>query len=117
MTIEELKTIADTVLHYGVKMLRCDGDVPMLFHLVRADGTMEFIPVPGAVTNNARAKYLLSEIIKDRIKAGGIEAVIMLSDVWWGFLSEENYEYRRRMKWSVRECQEHGLMEKKRLSW
>jgi len=112
MTIPELKALAQERLDFGVAQIRETGQLIQRFYLVKYGGTLEGIMLGGDITNSKSAKAALGMTLKVRVAAGGIEAVIMLSDVYFSTISNENEAIRRRLNMNVEESAAFGLCER-----
>jgi hypothetical protein len=83
LTIPALKALAQRTLDYGIERIRETGELMMTFTLVKRDGGIEMIGVDGETTNSGRRKDALAKTLKARVSEGQIEAILMLSDVFF----------------------------------
>lgn len=110
MTIVELKDHAARMLDFGIEQIRTKGDLRQMFHLVCRDGTIEIIMVHGEVTNSEEAKRALGRLLKARVAAGEIEAVIQLSDTFWtSDMDPEKDKIRQALDMTIEQAAKAGL--------
>ncbi len=113
MTTDELKALARRQLEFGIEELRETGELVQKFTLVKRGGRLDIIFVEGAVTNDAGAKEALAMTLRKRVAPEGIEAVLMLSDVFWGTMRSREAELlRRSLDLNVEESAAMGLCDK-----
>lgn len=113
MTIDELKKLALTSLDYGVKYIRDKGGFNQMFHLIPREGPAEIMMLDGIISNSAKAKGAIADLIHMRVAAGDIEAVLMISDIFYSTdMSPENYKLRKKMRWNIEESSARGLCTK-----
>jgi hypothetical protein len=113
MTIEELKTLSAHALDHAVGVLTSTGDLSQMFHLIRRSGAHEIIGVAGEITNSERAKGGLSAMLQDRIAAcGDVEAVIMVSDVFYADISPEKAKVKELLGLNIEQAEAAGLCTK-----
>lgn len=114
VTIEDLKAIAQEALDYGVSCIRDDGELHMMFYLIGRDGTREIVMCDGPLTNSEKAKQMLSERLKRRVRERGIEAVAMVSDT---FIAENmtpaQEATRRTFRMTIEDCFNAGMIPKR----
>lgn len=111
MTIAQLKQLAQETLDYGIAEIRESGSLSQSFYLVKRGGGMDFVLVDGSVTNDESSKSALAKQLKERVAEGEVEAVIMLSDVYWAELDPKADTIRKRFGMTVKEAQDAGLCE------
>ena len=110
MTIDELKDLSEFVLKSGVETLqKKHGDLCARFHLVKADGGLDIVFIEGDLINQPTAKEIMAREIRRRAAAGELQAVVLLSDVFVGRMSEQNEQIRRRLGLNVEQSAELGL--------
>jgi hypothetical protein len=114
MTIEQLKELAEAILTLGVDLLKeRRGDLPAMFHLVKLDGSHEIIEIEGDLINRSDVKETLARRIRERVAAGELQAVALLSDTFVGRMTEENEKIRRRLGLNVEQSAALGLCERR----
>lgn len=113
MEIDQLKELATRIREVSIERLTETGSLDMVFHLVRTDGTFEIVyPEPDAA-NHSSQKDALSKLIRARIAGGGIEAVIFVSDIYFGkTINNEATRIMQQMKLNVEEGEALGLIKK-----
>jgi hypothetical protein len=114
MTIEKLKDLADHALEFGLGCLREKGSLHLMFQLVLRAGGIEVMMVAGDVTNSEDAKAELAATIKARAAAGELEAVIMLSDMFFAEnITPEANKIRLAFRMTIEQAAAAGLCEKR----
>lgn len=114
MNLERLRGIAREELDRAVATLRETGSVMQMFTLIKRDESVEMIAVSGALTNNEGFKADLSRKIKARIAAGEIQAVMMVSDIYFAQdTSPDKVALRKRLRLTVEQGHALGLNEKR----
>lgn len=81
MTIEELQVLAEGMLEFGIAKLREKGQLLPMFHLV-GPGVMEVMIITPEVNNDPVAMAEVGVGIKERISAGGVDALVMVGDTF-----------------------------------
>jgi hypothetical protein len=112
MTVEDLKVIAQKALDFGIERIRETGDLHMMFHLVGREKT-EIVMCAGDVTNSEAAKAELSRDLKARVRAGGVEAVVMLSDTYIAEMTPAQEKLKRAFRMTVEDCFNAGMIPKR----
>jgi hypothetical protein len=113
MTIEELKSFSANALNHAVKILTSTGSLGQIFHLIRRTGAHEVIGVSGEITNSDAAKNGLAATLRQRIaKYGDVEAVIMISDVFWAEITPEKARMKKLLGLNVEQAEAAGLCTK-----
>jgi hypothetical protein len=110
LTIPDLKALAQRQLDYGIERIRETGDLMQTFILVKRDGTMEMIVIDRAITNDEQQKFTLSKMLKARVAEGEIEAVIMLSDVFFADdITPQGNAIRQQFRMTIEQAAAAGL--------
>jgi hypothetical protein len=113
MTIEELKETAARALQFAIERLQERGDLAHMLHLVRRSGGIEIIGSTAEVTNSEKSKGELAKILRERMAVlGDVEAVIMISDVFWAELTPAQEKMMRVFGFNVEQAAAAGLCEK-----
>jgi hypothetical protein len=113
MTIEELKKFAAVALEHAVQILVDTGDLPHMLQLVRRSGVIEIIVSLPDITNSEQNKYGLSQMLRARMaEHGDVEAVIMVSDVFWAYFTTEQEKIKRAFRLTVEQAAGAGLCER-----
>ncbi len=112
MTIEHLKALAQNALEHGIERIRETGDLTMMFHLV-GPHHHDIVAVAGDVTNSEAAKAELARDLKARVKAEGIEAVIMVSDTYIAEMTREQEAVKAAFRLTVEDCFNLGMIPKR----
>lgn len=110
VSIDELKKHAEASLDYAIERIRETGDLMMMFHLVHSDGHLEIMFIDGPLTNDEDGKAQMARELKARCRAGGIEAIIHVSDSFFAEnMSEEANRIRRAFRMTIEQCAAAGL--------
>lgn len=112
MELERLKLNVDVLLAHGVVALQEKGAVDPMLELVKADGTAELMPIEGRLLNDGFAKSAIATLVRARVAAGGIEAVLLLSDIYYAVLSPESHRIMQERRLTVKQAADAGLCEK-----
>ncbi len=113
LTIPELQALARKTLDFGIEHIRQSGDLAQMFHLFKRDGTREIQLLTGEITNSKQAKRLFGDLLKERCRQGEIEAVLMLSDIYFSStMTPEQEKVRAAFGWNIEEASAAGLCDK-----
>ena len=114
MTIEDLKAIAQKALDYGIERIRDDGELHMMFHLIDRDGGREMVVCMPDITNSEEAKAAFARKLKERVRAGGVEAVAMVSDTYIAHnMTPAQEATRRAFRMTIEDCWKAGMIPKR----
>jgi hypothetical protein len=112
MTIEELKSFSANALNHAVKILTSTGNLGQIFHLIRRTGAHEVMGVSGE-TNSDAAKNGLAAMLRHRIaEYGDVEAVIMISDIFFAEITPEKAKIKELLGLNVEQAEAAGLCTK-----
>ncbi len=113
VTIPELQALARTTLDFGIEHIRQNGVLAQMFHLFKRDGTTEIQLLAGEITNSKQAKRLFGDLLRERCRQGEIEAVLMLSDIYFtSTITPEQEKIRAAFGWNIEEASAAGLCDK-----
>lgn len=113
MDLPTLESLAEKFLEYGIDTIRENGEIHLQYQLIRADGGIEIVLVDGPITNSRAGKRILSDQIRARCAAGELQAVMMLSDVFYGTTDEQGQKTMDALKLDVEQAHELGLLKKR----
>jgi hypothetical protein len=114
VTIEELKAMAQQTLDDGIAQIRDDGELHMMFYLFGRDGTREIAVCMPDITNSEEAKAAFARKLKERVRAGGVEAVAMVSDTYIAEnLTPAQEAIRREFRMTIEDCWKAGMIPKR----
>lgn len=115
MTITQLQAFARASLDFAVNCIRETGQLSQQFHLIPHNGDCphDIMVLGGDITNNRRALYLFLDLLRAKVKADNIEAVVMLSDTFiTEWMTEEQAREKSRRGLNVEEAEKVGLCQK-----
>ncbi len=114
MTIERLREIARKEFDRAVAQIRETGSVMQMFTLIKRDESIEIMAIDGALTNNEAWKADFGRKIKARVAAGELQAVMMVSDIYFAAnITPENDAIRQRLRLTIEDAHALGLCEKR----
>lgn len=112
MTSDELRVRAAGIMQQAIGMLKQDGSVLQVFFIYTTEPATEIMPMPGWVTNNGRMKQLMARMLHNRVKAGDVEAVFMISDMFISSkVTKEVFDEIERRGLNAEEAAAAGLCE------
>lgn len=113
MTITELRNTVQELFDYGVQQIRENGQLSLTFWLIRHDGIREVVFLEGDAINDENAKRELGLALRTRVAAGDIQAVIMVSDIYYTEdLTPEAETVRRMFHMTIEQAANAGLCTK-----
>lgn len=112
MTTDQIKKMATQVMATAADNLHRHGELAQSVIVFMCDNKIKIYECDGSVTNDPAAKSLLADMLRDLIAAGGVEAVLHITDSWYAHISAENAKIKKRNRWNVEQAAAHGLCEK-----
>jgi hypothetical protein len=113
MRIDQIKGLAELMLQNALSRIHEAGTFTPMYNLVRRDGGIDVIGIEGKLMNSRAAKAEISGVIRQRAEASELEAVLFISDTFFGHVTNPDHQRMiETLRLDVEQAHALGLCEK-----